>query len=165
MKLQRWLLLIILLSSSFAQAYFQSESWTIPPGLPEYQVIRVIDGDTILVRGLGKVRYLGIDAPELRHPTKGEERFGFEASEYNKKLLQGKRVKLEFDLQRRDKYNRILAYVYSGPIFVNACLVEAGYAEVMTIPPNVKYRKLFLKFQGRAKKDKRGLWGLSNTIK
>ena len=164
MKMKRWFLLILLLASSFVQADFQSESWLVPPGLPEYQVIRVIDGDTILVRGLGKIRYIGIDAPELRHPTKGEERFGFEAYEYNKKLLRDKLVKLEFDIERRDKYNRVLAYVYAGSIFVNANLVEAGYAKVMTVPPNVKYRKLFLYLQERAKKDRRGFWGLNDII-
>lgn len=164
MKLQRWLLLTILLGSSFAQADFQSESWTVPSGLPEYQVIRIMDGDTIMVRGLGKIRYIGIDAPELRHPMKGEERFGFEAYEYNKKLLRDKPVKLEFDIERRDKYDRVLAYVYAGSIFVNANLVEAGYAKVMTVPPNVKYRKLFLYLQEKAKKDQRGLWGLNNII-
>lgn len=163
MKFKLWVLLTIVLCSSYALADFQSESWIVPSGLPEYRVIRVIDGDTIVVRGLGKVRYIGIDTPELRHPTKGEERFGFEASEYNKKLLQGKPVKLEFDIQRRDKYHRILAYVYAGSTFVNACLVEAGYAEVMTIPPNVKYQDLFLDLQRRAKQGKKGLWGLDTA--
>ncbi len=128
------------------------------------QVIRVIDGDTIQVCCIfgdrEKVRYIGINTPEIHHPMKGIEPFGKEASEANRKLVDGKTVRLEFDVQQVDRYNRLLAYVYlEDGTFVNAWLVENGYAQVMTVPPNVKHQELFLKLQREAREAKRGLWG------
>ncbi len=106
-----------------------------------------------------KVRYIGIDTPEIHHPMKGIERYGKEASEANRKLVDGKTVRLEFDVQEQDRYGRLLAYVYlEDGTFVNAWLVENGYAMVMTIPPNVKYQQLFLKLQREAREGMRGLW-------
>ncbi len=82
---------------------------------------------------------------------KGVERAGKEASEANRKLVDGKTVRLEFDVQEQDRYGRLLAYVYlKEGTFVNAWLVENGYAMVMTIPPNVKHQELFLKLQQEA---------------
>jgi len=66
---------------------------------------------------------------------------------------------LEFDAQKRDKYGRLLAYVYVDDVFVNAWLVENGFAQVMTVPPDVKYQDLFLKLQKEARQNKKGLWG------
>ncbi len=127
------------------------------------QVVRVIDGDTIQVcciaRKREKVRYIGINTPETKHPTKEVEHFGEEASEANRKLVDGKTVRLEFDVQQLDKYGRTLAYVYlEDGTFVNAWLVENGYAQVMTVPPNVKYQELFLRLQREAREAGRGLW-------
>lgn len=124
-----------------------------------YYVKRVIDGDTILLANGQRVRYIGIDTPETKHPYKAVERFGKEAYLYNKKLVEGKWVSLEFDAEKRDKYNRLLAYVYVGDILVNAKLIEEGYAQIYTVPPNVKYQELFLKLQGQARQNNRGLWG------
>jgi len=105
------------------------------------------------------VRYIGIDTPETKHPTKEVEPYGKEASEANRKLVDGKTVRLEFDVQEQDRYGRLLAYVYlEDGNFVNAWLVENGYAVVMTIPPNVKHQELFLKLQREAREAKRGLW-------
>ena len=90
---------------------------------------------------------------------KGIEPFGKEASEANRKLVDGKTVRLEFDVQQVDRYKRLLAYVYlKDDTFVNASLVENGYAMVMTTPPNVKHQELFLKFQREAREAGRGLW-------
>lgn len=122
-------------------------------------VVKVIDGDTIKLANGERVRYIGIDTPETKHPKKVVQYFGKEAYEANKKLVEGKKVKLEFDVQKRDKYGRLLAYVYVNDIFVNAWLVENGYAYAVTYPPNVKYQKLFLKLQREAREKKRGLWG------
>jgi micrococcal nuclease len=127
------------------------------------QVVRVIDGDTIRVWDeFGyrvTVRYIGINTPETKHPTKGVEHYGTEASEANRKLVDGKKVTLEFDVQQFDKYGRTLAYVYlEDGTFVNAWLVENGYAMVMTVPPNVKHQELFLKLQREARDNGRGLW-------
>lgn len=132
-------------------------------------VVRVIDGDTIRVR-INKqeetVRYIGVDTPETVHPTCGIEPYGIEASNFNKKLVEGKTVQLEFDVDSRDRYGRLLAYVYVDTLFVNAELVKQGYAQLMTVPPNVRYVELFKELQTAAREDKRGLWGIppSNKI-
>ena len=128
------------------------------------QVVRVVDGDTIWICCIAgkseKVRYIGINTPETKHPKKGVEYFGKEASEANRKLVDGKTVSLEFDVEQRDRYRRLLAYVFlKDGTFVNAWLVENGFAQVMTVPPNVKHEGLFRKFQREAREFKRGLWG------
>ena len=132
-------------------------------GSASVQVVRVIDGDTIQVCCVFgdrvTVRYVGVDTPEIHHPMKGVERAGKEASEANRKLVDGKTVRLEFDVQEQDRYGRLLAYVYlEEGTFVNAWLVENGYAVVMTVPPNVKHQELFLKLQREAREEGRGLW-------
>lgn len=123
-----------------------------------YQVTKVIDGDTIKLANGEKVRYIGIDTPETKHPKKAVQYFGKEAYEANKKLVEGKKVRLEFDVQKYDKYGRLLVYVYVDNIFVNAWLVENGYAYAVTYPPNVKYQELFLRLQREARENGRGLW-------
>ncbi len=93
-----------------------------------------------------KVRYIGVDTPETHHPMRGVEPYGKEAAEANRKLVDGKTVRLEFDVQQLDRYKRLLAYVYlEDGTFVTAWLVEQGYAQVMTVPLNVKYQDLFLR--------------------
>lgn len=135
-------------------------AWSAPATL-EGVVERVVDGDTIHVR-LGarveKVRYIGINTPEVHHPTKGEEPGGREATEVNRRLVEGKRVRLELDVRERDRYGRLLAYVWVGDVMVNAELVRLGYAQVMTIPPNVRYQETLLKLQREARDAGRGLW-------
>jgi micrococcal nuclease len=87
------------------------------------------------------------------------EYFGKEASALTKQLVEGKEVRLEFDVQRRDKYQRTLAYVYVGEMMVNVELERQGYAQVATFPPNVKYQELLLQLQREAREAGRGLWG------
>ena len=123
-----------------------------------YLVKRVVDGDTIALANGERVRYIGINTPETKHPTKPVEYFGREAYQYNKKLVDKRWVRLEFDVEKRDKYGRLLAYVYVDDTFVNAKLVEEGYAQVYTFPPNVKHQELFLKLQREARENNRGLW-------
>ncbi len=84
---------------------------------------------------------------------------GQEAYEANRKLVEGKKVRLEFDVEKRDKYGRLLAYVYVDDTFVNAWLVENGFAQVSTYPPNMKYTKYFWKLQKKAVEEHKGLWG------
>ena len=128
----------------------------------EVAVIRVVDGDTIHVR-LGerveKVRYIGVNTPELHHPTRGEEPGGREAADVNRRLVAGQRVRLELDVQARDRYGRLLAYVWVGSVMVNAELVRLGYAQVMTIPPNVRHQQRFVALAREAREAGRGLWG------
>jgi micrococcal nuclease len=128
----------------------------------EAQVVRVVDGDTIIVDIGGqeyRVRYIGIDTPETVHPTKPVEPFGKEASEMNKQLVEGKFVRLEKDISETDRYDRLLRYVYVDDIFVNAELVRLGYAQVTSYPPDVKYQDLFLELQREAQETNKGLWG------
>jgi len=134
--------------------------WSAPAALGG-PVVRVVDGDTIHVRidaGVEKVRYIGVNTPEVHHPTKGEEPGGREAAEVNRRLIEGKTVRLELDVRERDRYGRLLAYVWVGDVMVNAELVRLGYAQVMTVPPNVRYQQLFLKLQREAREAGRGLW-------
>lgn len=130
--------------------------------LEEVEVTRVIDGDTFecVINGkTQKVRLIGVDTPESVHPDKNKNtEEGKEASDYTKEKLQGKKVGLEYDVQKNDKYGRILAYVWNESKMYNLELLEKGYAKVMTIPPNIKYSELFLEKQKIAQKNKQGFW-------
>lgn len=126
-------------------------------------VKRVVDGDTFWVydgsrKGL-KVRLIGIDTPETVHTQKPIEYFGPEASDYVKGLLEGNKVRLEYDVGRLDRFGRTLAYVYlEDGTFLNADLLKKGYARIMTIQPNVKHADYFLKLERKARKKKKGMW-------
>jgi len=127
----------------------------------EGTVVRVVDGDTIHVRlddRVEKVRYIGVNTPEVHHPRKGEEPGGREAMAVNRTLVEGRTVRLETDVQTRDRYGRLLAYVWTGDVMVNAELVRRGFAQVMTVPPNVRHQALFVKLQRDARDAERGLW-------
>jgi micrococcal nuclease len=131
------------------------------PAPAEGAVVHVVDGDTIHVRlgdRLEKVRYIGVNTPEIHHPSRGEEPGGRAAHAVNRRLVAGKRVRLELDVQARDRYGRLLAYVWVGGTMINAELVRLGYAQVMTVPPNVRHQALFVKLQRDAREAGRGLW-------
>ena len=123
-------------------------------------VKRVIDGDTIELENGQIVRYIGVDSPELHHPKKPVQCFGQEALEFNKKLVEGKEVRLEKDVSETDRYKRLLRYVYVGDIFINQKLVEEGFASVATFPPDVKYVEVFLQAQEKAREKGTGLWSI-----
>ncbi|MBA7513271.1 hypothetical protein ES705_05282 [subsurface metagenome] len=127
---------------------------TVPVSLSQdyYEVSKVIDGDTIRLENGETVRLIGIDTPETVHPSKAVEYYGKEASDFTRMMVEGKQVKLELDVQKLDKYNRLLAYVYlKDGTFLNSELVKEGYAKVSTYPPNVKYADLFTKLQKEAR--------------
>jgi micrococcal nuclease len=124
-------------------------------------VVQVRDGDTIQVRigdQIEKVRYIGMSAPEFQHPKKGEQPGGREAMEANRKLVDGKAVRLELDVQERDRYGRLLAYVYVGGVMVNAELVGAGFARVNSTPPNLRHHAALSRRQREARSLRLGLW-------
>ena len=125
-------------------------------------VKEAIDGDTIKLSSGESVRYIGIDTPEMRSKDSGwaydPKHYAEEAKDFNRNLVEGKSVTLEFDVQKKDKYNRLLAYVYVGEKMVNLEMVKQGYAMIYTYPPNVKYAEDFLAAQMDARKNKRGLW-------
>ena len=121
-------------------------------------VSKVIDGDTILLQNGEKVRYIGIDTPETIDPRKEVQCFGKEASTKNKELVEGKEVRLVKDVSERDKYGRLLRYVYIGDVFINEKLVAEGYAHAFTYPPDVAYSQLFIEKERLARENKLGLW-------
>jgi endonuclease YncB( thermonuclease family) len=135
-----------------------------PPGDDgRASVVRVVDGDTVEVRIGGReetVRLIGIDTPETVDPRSPVECFGEEASQRTKALLpEGTEVRLVADVEARDRYDRLLAYVYRDDgTFVNLALVEDGYASVSTYPPNVAHAGEFVAAAARARDEGRGLW-------
>jgi len=147
-------------------SYAPTASSTATPSNLVGRVVRTVDGDTIHVQiggGVEKVRYIGIDTPEVHHPTRGEEPGGRAATDMNRRLVGNRAVRLEPDVQMRDRYGRLLAYVWvTGPdgveIMVNAEMVRLGYAAVLTVPPNVRHAELFRKLAAEAREQHRGLW-------
>lgn len=130
------------------------------------RVTEVIDGDTVIIESGERVRYIGVDTPETKHPKKSVQCFGREASRRNTELVEGKEVYLEKDISETDRYGRLLRYIYllnpDAPdevIMVNEYLIEQGYGTVITYPPDVKYHEQFREAQRLAQEEKRGLWG------
>lgn len=135
-------------------------------------VTRAVDGDTLVLENRERVRLIGIDTPETHicnrlywqaQRSKADIQtimtLGRKASEFTRNLVEGRCVRLEFDIERYDKYGRLLAYVYlRDGTFVNARIVKAGYASLLSIPPNVKYVDLFRALYQEARENNRGLW-------
>ncbi len=120
------------------------------------------DGDTIRVRLDGEnesVRYIGIDTPEMNYDEGAPACFAPQATELNRQLLGGgDEVRLVFDRERRDRYGRLLAYVYSGSTLLQAELLERGYARTLEVPPNTSRAGYFASLEDKARKAGRGLW-------
>ncbi len=135
-----------------------------PPDDGTMAVVRVVDGDTVIVRVHGEdetVRLIGIDTPETKHPTKPVQCFGPEASAFTKQLLpEGTRVRLERDVEARDHFGRLLAYVYRSDdgLFVNLELARLGYARPLAISPNNAHARDVGEAVRRAQAERRGLW-------
>lgn len=156
-----------------ALALFIITGWTLvyiyehrPPQVPaqEYQVVSVTDGDTIHISMNGTietVRLLGVDTPETVDPRKPVQCYGPEASQQTKALLTGKQVTLEADPSQddRDKYGRLLRYVYLGSQNVSLLLITEGYGREYTYDKPYKYQKEFRAAESNAKTNRRGLWG------
>ena len=128
------------------------------------RVERVVDGDTIRVRLAGRsepVRYIGIDTPESQRPDTPVQCFARRAEAENARLVARQRVRLVFDVERRDRFGRLLAYVYRARdgVFVNAALVRGGFARTLTVPPNLGWAMRFAALAAQARRSGRGLWG------
>lgn len=136
---------------------------------PKYKVVRVIDGDTIIVKSNSskfKVRLLGVNAPESVHTVSGKNtKWGKIASNYTKKKLLGKSIKLVYGKDKYDRFGRRLAYVYIGGKMFNKMLVSTGHAKVLFFKPNDKYKKAFLELEFKAKVKGIGLWKYSKQKK
>ncbi len=128
------------------------------------RVVAVVDGDTIRVRLAGgeveRVRYIGIDTPESVKPGTPVQCFAKAAAAANRRLVEGRTVRLVGDVEPRDRYGRLLAYVYREPdgLFVNAELVRGGYARPLTIPPDVRFAERFATLAEEARRAAKGLW-------
>jgi micrococcal nuclease len=132
-----------------------------PAAAEEVPVLRAVDGDTILVSIGGRqerVRYIGVNTPESVAPNRPVECFGHEASERNKALVEGKRVRLEKDVSETDRFGRLLRYVWIGDVQINARLVQEGFAAVATFPPDVRYQETYTRLEREARDARRGLW-------
>lgn len=126
--------------------------------LEKVVVSRAVDGDTIELEDGRKLRYIGIDTPETKHPTKGQECFGIEASSRNAALVENKTVYLEKDVSETDRYGRLLRYVWIGDTLINQKLVEDGYAFARSYPPDIRYQERLSQAEQVAHESNRGLW-------
>ncbi|SHF92341.1 Metal binding domain of Ada [Desulfacinum infernum DSM 9756] len=129
--------------------------------LPEYAwVVRVYDGDTVLLDTGDKVRYLGIDAPEVDHEGGAGDCYALQAWRRNKGLVEGRKVQLRYDEVRRDEHGRLLAYVHTPDgRCVNTVLLREGCALVFRTPKGFERFREFLDAQRNAMKGSKGLWG------
>ncbi len=124
-----------------------------------FKVRWVDDGDTIVLSDGRRIRYIGINAPEVAREGKKAEPFGDKARNFNKKLVFKKKVRLEFERERYDRYGRLLADVFvKDGVFVNAMMIGEGYAFSLHRNPNIKYNALLLSLQRKAMSEKKGIW-------
>lgn len=146
-------IVIVFFSLVFLPAMLQAGDW--------YRVKAVTDGDTILLQDGRFVRYIGINAPEIAHADKKGEPFGDLSTRYNSRLVRSGRVRLEFDRQKYDHYDRLLAYVYNeGGVMVNRAMIESGMASCLYKAPNIRYEKELLEAQMGAMNASKGIWKL-----
>lgn len=149
----------------------------INPDNKYFRAIEIIDGDTIKLDNGWVVRYIGLNTPETRIHIGNNwvfkpQPYAIEAKEFNKKLVQNKLIRLEFDVQRKDKYGRVLAYCFAKSssdskeeTFVNQELIEQGFGMLYTMPPNIKYVDLFVRAQKESRENSRGLWRISSILR
>ncbi len=131
---------------------------------PQFRTVRrVVDGDTLVLENKERVRLIGVDTPETKHPRKPVEYYGKEASRFTKTMCEGKRVRLEFDqanasIGHKDRYRRTLAYVFlEDGTFLNAEIVKQGYGFAYTRFP-FKYMDKFRRYEREAREQRKGLW-------
>lgn len=132
------------------------------------KVVNVVDGDTIDVAfengNQERVRLILVDTPETKHPRLGEQPFGKEATIFTEEWLEGKEVLLEYDVSERDRYGRVLAYIWVDGINFNRLLIEEGLARVAIFPPDIKYVDEFEQVQAEAREEKKGIWSIEDYV-
>jgi len=164
MRMHRSGHLLTLLLFAYALLLSSCSNESVPTSPNSATVKEVVDGDTIDIAIGGKterVRLIGINTPETKHPTKGVECFGPEASAYTEQLLpEGTALRVERDVEARDKYGRLLLYVYiaNSNVFVNLDLVMNGYARPMVFEPNTAHMVDFAQAATQAELRNVGLW-------
>ncbi len=157
---RRKILYLLLLILIFGAYYFFAKTEKAPDSA-EYTVLKVIDGDTVIIDDAknSRVRYLGIDTPEIGHQDSPGDPMSKEATDFNADFVQGEKVRLEFDKGKYDVYGRLLAYVYVGDVLVNEELLREGLASVLIIEPNGMNSEIVYDAAAEAKKKKKGIWG------
>ncbi len=161
--MRRSLLLLAVSLAALAVAWSGRGGDAAPAGDRVGRVARVVDGDTVVVALAGRaerVRYIGIDTPESVKPGTPVQCFAHKAAAENARLVAHERVRLVLDVEARDRFGRLLAYVYRvrDGLFVNAALVRGGFAHTLTIPPNVRFAGRFRDLAAQARRAGRGLW-------
>jgi micrococcal nuclease len=135
----------------------------VPDSAVEVALLQVVDGDTIRVRmadgSAEKVRYIGIDAPEIVHSDAAGEYLGDEATAHNSELLASGPLRLETDVDERDDFGRLLAYVWAGEVFINERMVADGYARAHDYPPNLTRQERLWDAHDAAREAGIGIWG------
>lgn len=140
----------------------QSEKLTLNPGFSYYQVAKVHDGDTVILASGERVRLLGINAPEIESHRQMGEPGGQAARDWLEKQIGRRKVRLQWDVERRDKYQRLLAHLFTEEgTHLNLALVKAGLASVNLIPPNFNHSDPLLQAQEQAEQARRGIWGMA----
>ncbi|MGE3314119.1 MAG: thermonuclease family protein [Planctomycetaceae bacterium] len=161
-----WTILLLLLIAGY-QLYTRTsapapDSPPVPfsfEGDGPYKVERVVDGDTILLEGRTRVRMIGIDTPESVAPDRPVEPLGKEASEFTRSLIEGREVTLQYDRERRDQHDRVLAYVLLGDRLINEEIIRAGFSRAeKRFPFDSGMKSRFLKAEKEARAARRGLW-------
>lgn len=145
--------------SAFACGYAEERA-SPACGEPTGIASKVLDGDTVDLRSGVRIRYLLVDAPEIAHSARQiPECYGNEATTLNTQLVLGREVTLEYDQQCKDRYDRLLAYVYIGDRMVNREIIARGFARLLVIPPNEKHAEELERLEADAREEGRGLWG------
>ena len=160
----RLVIVVALLALAVWHAAFDDRGPPPPlaPG-PEALVERAVDGDTLLFADHTRIRLLGVDTPETKRPDTPVEPWGPEAHEFTRQHVEGRRVRLEFDKERFDKYERVLAYVYLGDWFLNEELIRAGMGRAITNHPYSEAMKhRFRAAEREARENRRGIWSQAN---
>lgn len=147
--------------------------WPAPaaPETTRSRVVRVIDGDTIVLGSGQRVRYIGVDTPEIHHPRRPVECLGRSAARRNRALVEGKVVLLRRDVRDKDRYGRLLRYVYLTDAagrprgFVNEILIREGWARARFYPPDLHEKKRLLRAEKQAKRQGRGIWNLPRVAR
>ena len=130
------------------------------------RVQRAVDGDTLLLDDRSRVRLLGVDTPETKKPDWPIEPFGPEAHEFTSAHVEGRKVRLEFDKERHDKYGRVLAYVYLDDWFLNEELIRAGLGRAITNHPySESMKRRFRAAQREAQRERRGIWSVDRATR
>jgi micrococcal nuclease len=164
------LLIVVVLSLA---AYWGKSHWPVAgqpathsrvaAGAEESTLVeRVVDGDTLVISGGDRIRLIGVDTPETKHPTKPAQPFGKEASEFTRRMVEGKRVQIQFDPgETKDKYGRTLAYVYIDGQFLNEMLLREGLARaLLNYPFSAEAKARFRAAEAEARAAHRGIWSL-----